>query len=144
VYGLAGLRLGYAVGSPAAIDKMRPYLTEDAVNTIVAEIAGVALSDKEGIREAVTRNTADRQEFLNKANGRNLKPIDPHANFAMINTMHPAEGVIEHFRKHNVLIGRQFPLMETYIRVSFGTPDQMEVFWRAWDMLPFAKEFMQH
>jgi len=29
--------------------------------------------------------------------------------------------------------------MDSYIRVSFGTPDEMAAFWRVWDMLPFAK-----
>jgi histidinol-phosphate aminotransferase len=84
VYGLAGLKLGYAVASPETIEKMRPFLTEDGLNAIAAEIIGVALNDKDGIREAVRRNRDDRQEFLNRANGRNLKPIDPHANFVMI------------------------------------------------------------
>jgi len=51
--------------------------------------------------------------------------------------------VIQHFRKNNVLIGRRFPAMDSYIRVSFGTPEEMAGFWHVWDMLPFAKA-MQH
>lgn len=144
VYGLAGLRLGYAVASPKTIDKMRPFLTEDGLNAIAAEVVGVALNDKEGIKEAVRRNQDDRQEFLNRANTRNLKPIDPHANFVMINTMHPVQEVIEHFRKHNILIGRRFPLMDTSIRVSLGTPEEMHAFWRTWDLLPWSNQMMHH
>ena len=62
----------------------------------------------------------------------------------MTNTEHPAPEVIQHFRKHNILIGRQFPPLNTYIRVSLGLPDEMLAFWKTWDMLPWSKQIMQH
>ena len=144
VYGLAGLRLGYAVASPKVIEKMRALLTQDSLNAIVAEVVGVALDDSDGVKRAVQRNRDDRQEFRNSAMLRMLMPVDSHANFVMMDTQHPAEEVIQHFRKHNVLIGRHFPPMDTYIRVSLGTPEQMHTFWQTWDMLPWAKKFMHH
>ena len=99
------------------------------MNAIVAEVVSVALDDVDGVKEFVKRNRDDRQEFLNRANGRMLKPIDPHTNFVMIDAQHSAEEVIEHFRKHNVLIGRRFPPLNNYVRVSLGTPDEMSTFW---------------
>jgi histidinol-phosphate aminotransferase len=144
VYGLAGLRLGYAVASPKLVQQMRKFATEDNINAVVTQAAGAALDDNDGMNEFVQRNMDDRQEFFNQAMARMLKPIDSHANFVMINTLHPAEDVIEHFRTHNILIGRHFPPMDTYIRVSLGRPEEMLGFWRTWDMLPYAKDFMQH
>ena len=144
VYGLAGLRLGYAVASPKVIAKMRKFLTQDSLNAIVAEVVGVALDDTDGMTKSVKRNRDDYQEFRNSAMLRMLMPVDSHANFVMMDTQHPAEEVIQHFRKHNVLIGRHFPPMDTYIRVSLGTPEQMHTFWQTWDMLPWAKKFMHH
>ena len=44
-YGLAGLRLGYAVAAPSAIEAMRKLLTANSLNAIVAEVVGVALDD---------------------------------------------------------------------------------------------------
>ncbi len=73
-----------------------------------------------------------------------LKPIDSHANFVMMNTHRPAEEIIQHFREHNILIGRRFPPMDTYIRVSLGTPDEMAAFWPVWDTLPYAKDIGHH
>jgi histidinol-phosphate/aromatic aminotransferase/cobyric acid decarboxylase-like protein len=52
--------------------------------------------------------------------------------------------VIQHFRKNNILIGRQFPPMDTYIRVSLGRPEEMQAFWQTWDLLPWAKNLMMH
>jgi histidinol-phosphate aminotransferase len=144
VYGLAGLRLGYGVASPDAIEKMRKYMTQDTLNAIMAEVVVTAIGDVEGVDKAVRRNADDRQEFFNQANIRMLKPIDSHANFVMMNMDHPADDVIEHFRSHNVLIGRHFPPLDTYIRISLGTPDEMQAFWNTWDLIAWSKKIMHH
>jgi len=144
VYGLAGLRLGYAVASPKLIQQMRKFTTEDNINAVATQAAGAALDDSDTVNEFVRRNGDDRQEFFNQAMARALKPIDSHANFVMMNTFHPAEDVIQHFRRNNILIGRRFPPMDTYIRISLGRPEEMDAFWRTWDMLPYPKHSMQH
>jgi histidinol-phosphate aminotransferase len=144
VYGLAGLRLGYAVSSPNTIQKMRQFASHDNINSIVAQVGLVALDDSDGVNDCVRRNLDDRQEFFNQAMARAVKPIDSHANFVMVNTYHPAEEVIQHFRQSNILIGRSFPPMRTYIRISLGRPEEMQRFWQAWDTLPYPKHTMQH
>ena len=123
---------------------MRKFTTEDNINAVVTQAAGAALDDSDTVNKFVQRNVDDRQEFFNQAMARALKPIDSHANFVMMNAFHPAEEVIQHFRKNNILIGRRFPLMDTYIRISLGRPEEMRAFWRAWDMLPDPKNSMQH
>jgi histidinol-phosphate aminotransferase len=138
VYGLAGLRLGYGIASPATAGRMRAFATLDNVNGMVVRAAIAALDDQQAVREFVKRNADERQEFFNQAMARMLKPIDSHANFVMMNTHHPVAEVIEHFQQNNILIGRRFPAMDTYMRVSLGTPDEMQAFWRAWDLLPYA------
>jgi histidinol-phosphate aminotransferase len=137
-YGLAGLRLGYAVATPQAIEAMRKFLTANSLNAIVAEVVGVALDDVTGLAECVKRNRDQRQEFLNSSNIRSLKPIDPHANFVMVDVQHPVEEVIKHFRQHNILIGGRAPSLDTYMRVSLGTAAEMVTFWKTWDLLPWS------
>jgi histidinol-phosphate aminotransferase len=144
VYGMAGLRLGYAIASPKVIQEMRRFTTQDNVNAIATETGFVALDDADGINDFIQRNANDRQEFFNQAMARALKPIDSHANFVMMNTFHLAQDVIQHFRQNNILIGRQFPPMDTYIRVSLGRPQEMRSFWQTWDLLPWAKNLMMH
>ena len=142
VYSLAGLRMGYAVGSPAALQRMSPHSTERSVNCVAAQAAMAALDDTNNVRDSVTRNANDRQEFRNQAMARMLKPIDSHANFFMMDTHHPAHEVIRHFQEHNILIGRHFPAMDTYVRVSLGTPREMLEFWQVWDMLHYTDMHM--
>jgi histidinol-phosphate aminotransferase len=144
VYGLAGLRLGYAIAAPAMIDKLNAYMTFSSVNVIVAKTAVAAMDDSASVSESVRKNADERQEFFNQAMARMLKPIDSHANFVMMDTHHPAREIIEHFRKNNVLIGRPFPPMDTHVRISLGLPEEMRAFWRTWDTLPYAKGQMQH
>ena len=144
VYGLAGLRIGYAVASPKIIQQMRKFATEDNINAIVTQAAGAALDDTDAINDFIRRNADDRQEFFNQAMARSLRPIDSHTNFVMMDTFHPAEEVIQHFRKNNILIGNRFPPMDTYIRISLGRPEEMRAFWRAWDMLRYPKNYMRH
>ena len=144
VYGLAGLRLGYAVSSPNTIQKLRQFASRNNINAIAAQVGSVALDDADGVNESVRRNLNDRQEFFNQAMARAVKPIDSHANFVMLNTYHSAEEVIQHFRQSNILIGRTFPPMSTYIRISLGRPEEMLRFWQAWDTLPYPKHTMQH
>lgn len=144
VYGLAGMRLGYAIASPKVVQRLRNFSSQDNINAIATFAAGAALQDRNGTDEAIQRNRNDRQEFFNQAMARAVKPIDSHTNFVMMNTMHPVDELIQHFRKNNIMIGRHFPPLDTYIRVSLGLPEEMQAFWHAWDLLPWAKNLMMH
>jgi histidinol-phosphate aminotransferase len=136
VYGLAGMRLGYAVAAPKVIEQMRQFATWDSVNALVVRTAMAALDDVESVQSFIQRNADVRQEFFKQAATRQLKPIDSQANFIMMNAHRPAGEIIEHFRRHNILIGRRFPAMNTYVRVSLGRPEEMKAFWGVWDLMP--------
>ena len=79
VYGLAGLRLGYAIAAPKTIQQLRKYVTLDGINAIAVRAGIVALQDADGLGQFVKQNENDRQEFINQAFARMLKPVDSHA-----------------------------------------------------------------
>jgi histidinol-phosphate aminotransferase len=139
VFGLAGIRVGYAVGAPEKIKALAARRLPEGLNAIGARAALVAYDDLDYVRLSIKRNTDDRQEFFNQANARMVRGIDSHTNFAMLKTGRMAVDVIEHFRKNNIAIARLFPSMNTYVRVSFGMPDEMKAFWRIWDLMPPGK-----
>lgn len=144
VYGLAGMRLGYAIAAPKVIERMRPYVNDMTVNAAAVRAGMAALEDAASVRVFAKRNADDRQEFFNQAMARMLKPIDSHANFVMMNVHQPAEHVIDYFRQNHILIGRRFPPMDNYVRISLGRPGEMLAFWRVWDGMPHANMPMQH
>jgi len=101
--------------------------------------AGPALDDAAYVRACVKRNADNRQEFFNQANGRMVRCIDSHGNFVMLNAQRPAPEVIEHFKKNGVEIGRPFPPLDNYVRITLGKPAEMTEFWRVWDLAPVHK-----
>ena len=134
IYGLAGLRVGYAVAAPEVARKLAEERLPVGVNILGMQAAGVALDDTEHVRETAERNRNDRQEFMNQANDRMLQAIDSHANFVLLESGRRVDEVLEFFKKNGIILGRRIPSIEKYVRVSLGTPDEMAEFWRVWDM----------
>src|SRR5438477_6336934 len=118
IYGLAGLRLGYAIAAPAPAHQLSSMRSPMNVNVLALRGGVTALYDREYVSLCVRRNADDRQEFYNQANARMLRVIDSHTNFVMLNTGGPAEAAIDHLRKHNILVAPPIPSMTKYIRVS--------------------------
>jgi histidinol-phosphate aminotransferase len=133
IYGLAGIRLGYGVGSAGSIKKLRDRMTQDNVSVVAAAAGSAALQDRAALEVAIKRNADDRQEFFNSAQGRALKPIPSHTNFYMMDITVPVQRAIDHFKQNRILVGRPFPPMDTFLRVSLGRPGEMQEFWRVWD-----------
>lgn len=135
VFGLAGMRIGYAVGAVEKIQLLSARRLSEGLNAVGVRAALVAYDEADYVKFSANRNAADRQEFFNQARSRNLQVIPSVTNFAMFQAGRPATEVIEHFRKNNIAIARLFPSMNTFVRVSFGKPDEMKEFWRVWDLL---------
>ena len=135
VYGMAGLRLGYVVAAPAMIEQLERVQLPDNVNMLVLACALEALDDGKALEAAVQRNERDRAEFLKQAQQRKLACVPPQANFVMMHAQRPCREVIAHCKKHNVLIGRPFPPMDDYVRISLGLPEEMQRFWGVWDQM---------
>jgi histidinol-phosphate aminotransferase len=136
IHGIAGLRVGYAVAGAQTARTLEAHALSDGVSVVAARAAAAALDDADYVRMSVDLNADDRQEFLNQANARMLRSIDSLTNFVMLNADRPAGPVFEHFTKHDILLARPVPALDSYIRVSLGTSDDMREFWRVWDLMP--------
>jgi histidinol-phosphate aminotransferase len=136
VYGMAGLRFGYSVASSETTKLLQMWQLEDNLNMIALHAGLAALNDDAAMRAAVARNAADRKEFMRQAAVRKLHVIPSYANFAMVESGRPVRQLIKHYRDDNIAVGRPFPRMENFLRVSFSTPSDMAAFWQTWDKLP--------
>ena len=135
IYGLAGMRLGYCIAGKDTSAEMRKYRLQDSTNICVLRCGLTSLDDSTGHQMALERNAADRDEFMRQAAARKIKPIPSSTNFVMIETGRPIRQLIAYFEKSGIKIGRPFPPMDTYARISLGTPPQMKEFWRTWDAM---------
>ena len=136
IYGMAGMRLGYSVSSAKIAEQLRQFQTQDNVNMVAAQAAVAGLQDTAEMQSAVRRNATDRQEFFSQAGKRGLKPISSYANFVMMDANRPAMQAMNHFKQNGILIGRRFPPMDNFVRVSLGKPNEMQQFWKVWDSMP--------
>ncbi len=142
IYGLAGLRIGYSVSSKEVATRLSALRLQNGVTILSVKAAIAALGDTAYVRMAAKRNSDDRQEFMNQVNARMLRAVDSHANFVLLNPLRPVSEVLPHLEKNNVLIAPPIPAMDKYIRVSLGTPAEMQEFWRVWDLMPPGKMAM--
>lgn len=133
VFGMAGIRLGYGVAPAKLLEQMEHAQLFNDMNIVASSCGSVALDDVSATQAAARRIIADRTEFMRQCASRKLRVIPSCANFAMVESGKPAKMMREEFRKRGIDVGRPFPPMLTYLRVSFGLPDQMQRFWKAWD-----------
>jgi histidinol-phosphate aminotransferase len=136
IHGLVSLRVGYAVASAGTAARLEVHRTSGSISVISSKAAMAALDHADYVRASRMRNADDRQEFFNQANARMVRCLDSQTNFVMVNSGGPAEPVIEHFRSNRIRLPSPYRGFERYIRVSLGTPAEMQEFWRVWGLLP--------
>ena len=127
IYGLAGMRLGYAVAPAALIERMRPHCT-GSINALVKWAGVTALSDTAAAERVRTATLQLRRSTTTELEGLGYKSLPSETNFFMVHIRRPVQPVIEEFRARGVLVGRPFPPMLDHLRVSVGTPDEMRRF----------------
>jgi len=125
VYGLAGIRLGYAFAHEdviSALAKIKPPFT---VNT-VAHAAGIAaLHDDEFVRRSVEANRAGRRQLCDAFDRLGLEYAKSHTNFVLVRIGPDAPDVMEGLL-HRGIIVRPMTAYELpeFLRISIGTPEQ--------------------
>jgi histidinol-phosphate aminotransferase len=134
ISGLAGMRLGYAIAPTPLLQRMRPYAT-GSVSAVVRWGGVTALQDTEA-QARVKKMTIDlRNKAVADLKGLGYSSIPSEGNFFMVHIRRPIQPVIDEFRKRGVLVGRPFPPMTEYMRVSVGTVDEMARFQTAFKQI---------
>ncbi|HEY7501416.1 MAG TPA: histidinol-phosphate transaminase [Vicinamibacterales bacterium] len=126
-YGMAGLRIGYAIG---AVDTMKPLARlkmpyNISVFGVAASLA--ALNDTKHIEEEKHRNTEVRALTVKALDDLGCKSTESQGNFLFVDIGRPAADFREACAKQGVMVGRDFPPFEkTHARISLGTMDEMK------------------
>jgi histidinol-phosphate aminotransferase len=125
-YGMAGMRLGYALGQKDAIARLSRWLMPFNGNVLVLAASIAAMQDEEGLARERRRNTEVLQftnAFFRRAG---FEAADSQANFAWVNIRRPAIEFATACEKRGIIVGRQFPPFEkTHARISIGTMEEM-------------------
>ncbi len=137
VYGLAGLRVGYALGAPAfraAIDAVRqPF----SVNALAQAAAAEAITHADDVSERVERNIVERVMVEEGVRALGLETPDSQANFSWISLGDADEAeVVAALAERGILVRAGTPLGGPgHIRVTYGTPEQNRRFLAALEEL---------
>jgi histidinol-phosphate aminotransferase len=127
-YGMAGLRMGYAIGHKDTIKKLGDWDGMGAVNVLGLSAARAALHlDKSFLTNEKARNNAAREFTQKWFRDRGYMPTDSQTNFMFVDLKRPAKGFRDFCTKEGILVGRDFPPYEkSHCRISVGTMEEMQ------------------
>jgi histidinol-phosphate aminotransferase len=128
IYGMAGLRCGYCVAQPSLLRTMRPRRTMDSVNIMALVAANTSLPDATHVDEGRKLNSTVKKLVCSELDKSGFTYIPSHANFMMIDLRREVRPVISALRQRGVEVGRVFPALPNFLRVTIGTQPQMEIF----------------
>lgn len=126
IYGIAGLRVGYAMGQPATIARLRAQVLPLSINQFGAIAAHACLQqpalvarERDGNRAALEWTSAEFRRL-------GYTVAESQANFVLVDLRRDAQPFRDACKAAGVLVGRAFPPLATHVRISIGTPREME------------------
>jgi histidinol-phosphate aminotransferase len=126
-YGMAGLRVGYALGDAEVIKRLNEFRMPYAVNLPAIAAATTAIGNQAHIDQEARRNTSVKAFTVKAFEQMGFKATDSHTNFIFVNINRPAAAFRDACREAGVMVGRDFPPYEkTHARISIGTQQEME------------------
>jgi histidinol-phosphate aminotransferase len=126
-YGMAGMRIGYAIGQAATVKPMAQLKMPYNVSVFGIAAALAALADTRHIEEERARNTEVRTFTMKALDDLGCKSSASQGNFLFVDVGRSAAEFRDGCAKQGVLVGRDFPPFEkSHARISLGTMDEMK------------------
>ncbi|PYR91156.1 MAG: hypothetical protein DMF84_17775 [Acidobacteria bacterium] len=126
VFGMAGLRVGYAIAQPDTLAPLRAFKWNAGVNVLASAAAMTALTDAAHVAAERARNREVRQFTIDAIRKLGYEVGESHTNFVMVDLRRDVQPVIDACAKQDLLIGRLFPPLTRMARISIGTLDEMK------------------
>ena len=126
-HGLAGMRIGYALGHAETLAKISSSWGMGDVNMLGALAALTTLNDNEHIEWERQENFAIKTFVIKAFKEMGYEVPYSHTNHLFVNLGMPASKFRDACLAHNILVGRDFPPLEkTHCRISLGSREEME------------------
>jgi len=126
VHGMAGLRVGYAIGHPDTLKAIEPHKTGD-LNVLSAAAAAASIQDTAHVAKQRDQIRTTLEATVRTFKEAGCRVSDSQANFILADVKRPAKEFREACEKMGVIIGRDFPPLTNWARISIGTADEMRV-----------------
>jgi len=127
-FGMAGLRIGYAIGHPDTIKKLQDWNGFELFTNFVAMTgATAALGQDESVLAAErARNKAVREFTRSFFHDAGFEDTASQTNFLFVNVKRPIQEFAAACKQDGVRVGRPFPPFENHARISLGTMEEMK------------------
>ena len=126
-YGMAGMRVGYALGHPDTIKRARSWEGASAMN-VPGIVAADHVHQGPGPPRRRARGTPRPASSPPTGSAKaGFSATDSQTNFVFVNIKRPAKGFRDACQAQGVLVARDFPPFEkSHVRISIGTLDEMK------------------
>ncbi len=132
--GLAGLRIGFAIGSPALVDRVSRVTGPYDINSFAVTAAFAALADQAYVEAYVAEVAQARDWLVAQLLAAGVRHHAAGGNYLLLWPRAEAAGVEARLRQAGILVRSMAgkPLIDGSLRVSLGTREQMQRFWAAY------------
>lgn len=127
VYGLAGIRLGYLVARPDKAAKLSARVVANT-NIMAIEAGKAALLDEEFYRFSLQKNKEARNLIESTLDDLKLTYLPSQANFVFFHAKEDVSGLAKRMQEKGIIIGRPFPPLNDWCRISTGTIEEVQLF----------------
>ena len=126
IFGMAGLRLGYAVSHPNTAARLNEHTIQNSPNVLAGAAGLASLQDEDLVQRAIAVNEESKAIALSTLNDLGLEALPTNTNFLMHRISGDLQDYIGRMREAGLLVGRPFPPMLGWNRLSFGLPNEMD------------------
>ena len=132
--GLAGLRIGFAIGAAPVVDRLARVTGPYDINSFAVTAAHAALADQAYVDSYVAEVLRARTWLVQQLQAAGVRHHAAGGNYLLIWPERPAEEVEQRLRQAGILVRSMAakPLIDGSLRVSIGTTEQMQRFWAAY------------
>jgi histidinol-phosphate aminotransferase len=131
IYGMAGLRCGLAIGRPDLLAKIQKF-GSNFMPILAVAAATSSLQVPDLVAERRKINTDIRSAVFSWLAANNYRFIPSQTNCFMLDAGRPGREVMAAMAQRNVYIGRVWPIMPNWVRITVGTRSEMDQFQTAW------------
>ncbi len=131
-YGMAGLRCGFAIARPDLLEKIMNRAGWNSMPVTAVVAASASLKDPGLVPERKRINAKIRQETFQWLDSNAYSYTPSESNCFMLDTKRSGKEVIDAMAQQKVFIGRIWPVMPNWVRITVGTHDEMQQFQAAY------------
>lgn len=128
VYGMAGMRLGYAVATEENAKALQAQASWSNANAAVLAAAVASLEDPTLVARQKQRLNGTRRRLVAELLRDERRIIPSETNFVMIHVGRDVQPVVDAFKERGIRVGRRFAAMPDWLRVTVGTPEETDAF----------------